>query len=613
MSLRDTSAQKWIRGVGGVALLLSVVLVFPVPASANTLIELWPGVQQAMGNPSESAKLGPALKLLLDEKKNLAVRRIPAFSRALTCAAEESSDLEVRHLLLRGAKELDPLLPAPRFLSARLDFRQGKFIAALGEFSTGVLNLFREQPTRRLLGLSMIPWLCLTLLVCIVLTVVLFDLRFIRLLMMDALHLSKKIFGPANALVLAVAIVFLPLCGGLGLFWELVFLLALTWSYTEIKNRFAGVAILIVMVFMMPVLKGWTHSMLRTQSLGEQVRKMLEDRQCDFSVLRGFRELSRDLDNSAAFHVVSGELLRMHGDRELALLEFEKAAVLAPDASLPELFLGALALEERDTARALEFLNGATERDPKNILAYYDLAIALDLTRRFDEGDTAREKARALSGGHYDALGLPGRGGDVLFPRIGVRLLDRVVNDASGFSKISLVGGGRPFFDPEYFLEPLSLIGFFGLLFAPIVFLVRRRYFGPGRECTKCGKVFYPEDKTVYCGQCVTVFLKRNAVSIEQQAAKVAEVRRWKFVGSSCRRLAGILVPGGAFSADGDLMKGFLLSFLVVFPLMGAAMWIPLYGREVESFFPWLALQVLLALIGIGIWVFLAVSAWYRR
>ena len=613
MGLMARSIHKWARGLGAVVFLFGLLFPLAVSAQANTLIETWSGVQQVLGNPEESGKLGPALQRLLEEKKNLALRRIPSFSRALSSAAAEAGDQEIRRLLLRGAKEMDPLLPSPRFLSAKDEWAQGQIVGALGEFSTGVLNLFRDQPTRRLLGLSIVPWLCISLLLGIGLTMLLFDLRFIRLIIMDALHLAGKMFGSANALVLALVIVVLPLCGGLGLVWELVFLFVLTWSYIKFKERIAGIVMLFVLFLVMPALNIWTQSMLVTPPLGDQVREMLEKRQGNFSVLRAFTELTRDLDKSAAFHVVSGELLRMHGDRELALLEFEKVAMLAPKTSLPKLYLGALALEERDTARALEYLNDAISKDPKNVLAHYDLAIALDLTRRFEEGDSARHKARELSGGHYERIGLPGRGENVLFPRLGARMVQRVVQDASGFSRISLTGGGRSIFNLEYLLEPISIAALFGLLFGPVVLVIRRRFFPPGRECTKCGKVFYPEDKTVYCEQCVTVFLKRNAVSIEQQSAKVSAVRRWDLFTSSCRRLAGVVCPGGALTASGRCVAGLLLSLVVIVPLLGALMWVPLYGREVESLFPWLALQAFLALIGIGLWVSLAVSAWYRR
>jgi len=594
-------------------LLLGIMLCAPLSLQANSLIEAWSGVQQILGNPDEHDRLAPALQRLMAEKRDLALKRIPAFSRALSMAAMDTEEEEVRRLLLRGAREMDPLLPGPRFLSARDEWTHGRRVEALGEFSNGVLNFFRDCQSRRMLMLSVLPWLCLTLLLGIGLSMLIFDLRFIHLMAMDAHQLGQKMFGPSNAVVFALVIMLLPLCGGLGPVWELVFLFALTWSYVELRERMTGVLMLVILMLIMPALNIWMHSRLTSPPLGARVQEMLEERQCDFSVLRAYRDLSRDLEKSPAFHLVAGELLRMHGDRELAVMEFEKTAVLAPGTSLPKLFLGAIALEERDTARALEYLNDAISADPKNVLAYYDLAIALDLTHRFEEGDSARRQAREISGGHYERIGLPGRGENVLFPRLGSRMLARVLQDASGFSRISLEGGGRSLFEPEYFLEPLSFASIFALVFGSTVFMIRRRFFPPGRSCTKCGKVFYPEDKTVYCEQCVTVFLKRNAVSIDQQSAKVAQVRRWSLLTSTSRRLAGIFCPGGSLTASGQSGAGLLLSFLVFLPILGALLWIPYYAREIQSFFPWLALQALLALIGIGIWVSLAVSAWYRR
>lgn len=593
--------------------LFGAILVLPQVAPANTLIDAWSAVQQSLGNPQESGKLAPALKRLMAEKESLGLERIPTFSRALCYAGVNSDDPKQRLLLFRGARGLDPLLPGPRFLSANDALKDRKFVEALGEFSTGVLNLFRDPPVRRLLAVSLVPWFSLSLVLAVVLTMFVTTLRFFRLIVADAFFLSKKMFSTPNALALATVIVLLPLCAGLGPVWELVYLFALTWIYMGLKERLAGGIMLLLLALLMPVLGFWQQSMLVTPALGSRIENMLEMRVGDFSVLRAFSELSRDLEKSAAFHVVSGELLRMHGDPELSQIEFEKAAVAAPEAALPRLFLGGLALEGRDIPRALEYLNDTVKRDPKNVLAYYDLAIALDLTRRFEEGDTARQRARELSGGHYERVGLPGREENVLFPKIGNRMVRRVLEDSSGFTKISLEGGGRSVLTPEILMKPLVATGIFGLLFGTLALYLRHRFFAPGRACTKCGKVFYPEDKTVYCEQCVTVFLKRNAVSIDQQSTKVAQVRRWELISSTSRRLAGVFCPGGATMASGNCIGGLLLSALVILQLVGALVWVPLYAREIEAQFPWLALQGILVLVGIGLWVFLAVTAWYRR
>jgi len=596
-----------------VLLSLVILVLSTAPAFANTLVDAWAGVQQSLNTSGSTDKLVPALQHLLAEKHGLGLSRISAFSSALTYAAQTEENPNIRRLLLRSAIELDPLLPTPRFVSSHVYWKNGAYVEALGEFSTGLLNIIRDFDTRRLLLASLVPWLMLTMALAIGMTMLIFSLRFVRLIAGDALFLSQKIFGQVNAAVLAIVILLLPLCAGLGPVWELVYLFVLSWSYTKIRERIASVLMLVFLVILMPTLSIWQHSMLGEIPLAQRVTDILEMRLGDYSSLRAFSEISRDLENSAAYHVVSGELFRIHGDRELARLNFEKAAILAPDTTLPRLYLGAMALEDRDIGRALEHLNNAVTRDPKNILAHYDLAIALDLTRRFEEGDTARHRARDLSGGHYERIGLAGREENVLYPKLGRRMVARVVDDARGLVRSHLEGGKRTRIEMTFFLVPSSVAGLFGLILGTIVFFLRSKYFPPGRECTKCGKVFHPKDKTVYCEQCVTVFLKRNAVSISQQAAKVSQVRQWDLLSSISRRVAGIFCPGGSLTASGRCISGLILSFIVWLPLLGAMIWIPYFAREIEPQIPWLVVQSILALFGTGIWVSLAVSAWYRR
>jgi len=590
-----------------------ILVLFTFPATANTLVDAWAGVQQSLGSTGNNEKLAPALRHLLAEKHGLGLSRISAFSSVLTYAAQIEEDPKIQRLLLRSAIEMDPLLPTPRFISSRQYWENGAYVEALGEFSTGLLNIVRDLDTRRLLVASLVPWLLLTMALAIAMTMLIFSLRFVRLIAGDALFLSQKIFSRVNAAVLAIVILLLPLCAGMGPAWELVYLFVLSWSYIKIREHVAGVLMLAFLVVLMPALNIWQHSMLGEIPLAQRVTEVLEMRLGDFSSLRAFSEISRELENSAAYHVVSGELFRIHGDRELARIDFEKAAILAPNTTLPRLYLGAMALEDRDIGRALEHLNNAVTKDPKNILAHYDLAIALDLTRRFEEGDKARHRARDLSGGHYEKIGLAGREENVLYPKLGRRMVARVVDDARGLVRSHLEGGKRIRVEMAFFSEPSSIVGLFGLIFGTIVFLVRLKYFPPGRECTKCGKVFHPDDKTVYCEQCVTVFLKRNAVSISQQAAKVSQVRQWELLSSISRRLAGILCPGGSLTASGRCVGGLFVSFIVLLPLLGALIWIPYFAREIELQVPWLVFQSILALFGTGIWVSLAVSAWYRR
>ena len=176
-----------------------------------------------------------------------------------------------------------------------------------------------------------------------------------------------------------------------------------------------------------------------------------------------------------------------------------------------------------------------------------------------------------------------------------------------------LTGGAPCGYSVSRMFAPFTLVSLFGLVFGGVAYWARSRWFGPARECVKCGKVFRPEDNTIYCSQCVSVFLKRNAVSIEQQSAKIAQVRRWNVVGAYSRRLAGVLVPGGSFAAEGRSLLGLLVAFAVWLPVVGAVLWVPFYLTQVEPAAPNLALQLGLVVVGLVGWIVMAVSAWNRR
>jgi len=161
--------------------------------------------------------------------------------------------------------------------------------------------------------------------------------------------------------------------------------------------------------------------------------------------------------------------------------------------------------------------------------------------------------------------------------------------------------------------SPLSLAALGGLLVGVGMLAVRLRWYGPARECDKCGKVFRTEDKTAYCEQCVSVFLKRNAVSIEQQTAKVAHVRRWELISSLVARVIGAVVPGGRQIVAGRVVLGTLLTFIVWLPLLGAIFWVPMFLETIEPALPAMGLQIGLGFVAVAGWALTAVSAWSRR
>ena len=581
-------------------------------ADANPLFDAWGVVQNALATDQEE-RLEVGLQRLLVAKKELGLKRVTPFAEALTEASIDRPG-PVGNLLLETAKRLDPLLPAPRFMMGGRAWENGYRVKGLGEFANGAVNMMRLPSVRRAVISSGIPWVLLTLGLSVAAAIVVQVVVFFRLITADAYLLGLRLFSRINALIFAAVVVTLPLYAGLGPIWIVGYLFALIWVYMMPLQRVAAVVLLSVIVVTVPLLELWQRTCLVPTQLQERVIDVLSERKADFVTLREFIELEMEFEGSGTYHIVAGELLRLHGDRELGRLEFEKAMLVSPNSVLPRLFLGAYALEDRDPWRALELLSEAVDIDPSGALGHYNLAIALDLTRRFDEGDAERRRARELAKGPLERLGVSGQEERVLFPRIGSGIVESLVGQASATAQFALDSSiqGRGILDGVT-LPPLSLASLVGIVVGFGMLAARRRWYGPARECGKCGKVFRPEDKSAYCEQCVSVFLKRNAVSIEQQTVKVAQVRRWELISGLVVRGIGVAVPGGRQIVSGGIASGVFLTFLVWLMLVGAGVWVPLFLRTIEPALPIMGLQLGLALAGVVGWGVAAVTAWNRR
>jgi hypothetical protein len=138
------------------------------------------------------------------------------------------------------------------------------------------------------------------------------------------------------------------------------------------------------------------------------------------------------------------------------------------------------------------------------------------------------------------------------------------------------------------------------------------------QRCAKCGKTFCAKCKTAtesdaLCSQCISVFLKRDVVAIDQQLAKQARVRRWDIVATASRRAAGVLIPGSHDLADGRPWLGLATGVLAWLCLLGALAWAPRVLPSVEPFATVVPVQVALGLGFLALWLRSIVGAWQGR
>ena len=593
---------------------LFVIAGLSATADAN-LLDTWQEVQANLVN-GDVAGAELAIAALQEEAVELEVRRLPAYAAALTTWAEAHPGAD-GEAMLRVAMQLDPDYPTSYFLAARWNLDNGATVSAIKESIVGLIALIRFEPTRRAVTAGLLMWVVIAVVATLISMISVVTVRYLRGVVFDARDLGGKVFRPANAWVFALVLLLLPVFAALGPVWLAVYLFILSWPYLSQILRIWAFLACLALALVGPTFAWIQYDVLQSEPLMDRVGTMLDERQSDFATLREFSELAPEFEEVSGYHLILGELLRMHGEPGMARVEFQRATLLDPENPRPLVFVANLALEEGNTKRSIQLFNQALELDNQNAFAYHNLSLAFDLSRRFQEGDESRARAREIAGREVAEGGLRGLDPRVRYPRLDS---DDVTDLAKGLVTDQMVLAGRrslSLVPVKQLGSRISVVFLVGAFVGLAALLVRLHVYPPSKECSKCGKVYRLEsgfgESTVHCSQCVSVFMKREVVSIEQQTAKMDQIRRWEAWSSFVRRIAGFLVPGSHLMLDGHVIRGCLTGFLAWFFLTGALVLVPLFVPRIEPLAEIHSVQtVFLVLFGLVV-LRSGVSAWSRR
>jgi len=597
-------------------LVLLTLLVTVPPVEAMTLSEGWTHVQEALenGNPQVLRDSGEEFLTLAHD---LGIRRLTPYSSALLCWSEAQSG-PLGQTAAKLAGRFDPWSPGVSFHEARSAWADGSYFHSIGAYLRGWRLLVADWNSRRQLTITVVPWLLLALLGALAVGIVMNTIRFLPELFHDGWELGRLLFSRTNAVVFAAVVVSLPIFAGLGPVWLLGWLFALSWTYLEPRGRIVAGVVWLLALALVPLNEVWLHTMLRPAGAPAKAVAMILERRADPSVLQELSDLGKTLDGSESYHLVMGALFRLHGDDLSARAHFQRAALTDKNDPRPLIFLGNVALEDGNPSGAIQYYRRALERDGGNAMAYYNLSRAYDQTYRFEEADQMRRKAEKLAGKKGVGRNAEDSQTRVLDPYIGWPDLERMREEV-GAQTWSTTGLGTPRLGVrELFLHPVPLAVLFTGVLGLLMAWARSRWMWKSTACARCGKVFCPRCKTAtesdaYCSQCISVFLKRDAVAIEQQAVKVEQVRRreaWENLG---RRVASIVLPGSGEILLGRWALGTLRAFLVVLFVLGAILWLPAFVAPMEPQLMALPLQVALILLALAFWVHSVVVSWKRR
>ena len=595
---------------------LAVVLVPVSGQSASALADDWVKVQRALA-VSDREEFSERVHQLQARAGDCQALRLTPYAEGLVTWASRHPDA-LGALAVRAARELDPELPSSYFLVARWQWQRGSVIGAARSYLAGWWALFLFEPSRAMLGAAAAGWVLLSLGWAILLAVLAQTVTFLPRVAHDAVELARLVLRPANAIVLAIAVLVLPLFGGLGPTWLLMYLFALSWAYMAGSQRVAAVVSCAVLAVVVPLLAAWQQATLRWPVLETRVASMLDERRIDFPTLHELGDLDGALGADVSFRVLLGELHRMHGDFDQARIEFQRAILADAGDPIPRVFLGNLALEDGDVQLAIQMYNDAIQSDPRDALAHRNLSFAYDQARRFKDGDAARTTAKEIAGAGWQELGIPGRDARIRYPRLGREDVEALMARVPAESSVATRMASARDRLVQALFSPTSLVFWLCGLLGIVVLLIRTGRMWTAQRCTKCGKTFCAKCKTAtesdaLCSQCISVFLKRDVVAVDQQLAKQARIRRWDIVATTSRRAAGVLIPGSHDLADGRPWLGLATGVLAWLCLLGALAWAPRVLPSVEPFATVVPVQVALGLGFLALWLRSIVGAWQGR
>jgi len=596
-------------------LVLGALLVVP-GAGGTTLNEGWARVQEALeAGDAEALELGAEQFAAL--AKDLGVRRSTPYSRALLSWSENEGG-PLAQAAARWAERLDPDSPDVSFHQARVDWDRRSYLAAARAYLRGCFLLSKSWSSRRLILISAIPLFLLALAGALVVGIVFQTVRFLPELFHDGWELGRLLFSRNNAIVFAAVVVLLPVFAGLGPLWLLAWLFVLCWSYLGTKDRITAGVFWLLALALVPLNEVWLHRGLRPAGAPAEAVSMILEQRADPAVVRELNDLGSAFDGSSSYHLVMAAVFRMHGEQLGAREHFQKAALLDDKDPRPLIFLGNLSFDDGNPLGAIEFYLKAAARDPKNPMVFYNLSKAYDRTYRFEEADRMQRKARKLNGGRDIGPGTVGLGDGLLQPSLGWGDLHRMRQEVGPDAWAAAGLAPRDLDARQLSLRPIPLAIFCTGLLGVLLVFARGRWMWKSTACARCGKVFCPRCKTAteseaYCSQCISVFLKRDTVAIEQHVVKVEQIRRREVIENLGRRLVAVVVPGSGEVLLGRWISGVLSTFLVLLFVLGAMLWLPVFILRVEPELSVLPVQLVLAGLAAAVWLRSIVVSWARR
>jgi tetratricopeptide (TPR) repeat protein len=442
-------------------------------------------------------------------------------------------------------------------------------------------------------------------------------IRYARSMAHDFREIIGKRLRGGSVSVLAFALLFLPLFVWLGPVWLIFYWFVIFFGYARASER-----LLILLLALLIAAAPLTLDLLSHWIAGVDGPVVMsaiasEEQAYQPEALRRMQELVNIVPDNAILHLLLGNLLLQEGNEPQAAVHYRRSLELR-DSAGAHVNLGNLHFLDNDFSSAITEYQRAEKLDPRMAIAFYNHSIASGETYKFDEQAQKLDQAKRIDRAYIERLSSNPPSQKIVMYRPPISQAWDVSSAIARNGTARTLFGNYSWFDPLLSAQnPITLAGALALVFAPLIFLKRRRH-GFAGACIKCGRTFChrcksARESSTYCTQCIHIYLKRDGVSLDTKRAKLEEVSDHQSGVLRRNKFFGTFLPGSAQLLEGRTNAG-IVGLFAFFFFIGLAL---LVGRLapvlVPGDLPRLMLRGLAIALAVLTWFLLTLPVYRRR
>ncbi|HYS54919.1 MAG TPA: tetratricopeptide repeat protein [Thermoanaerobaculia bacterium] len=533
--------------------------------------DIWPQATAAIDAGDVDAAKKKTTELT-EVGKSYGIKAYPLYAESAAALARQANKRGNKAVADWGnqtADQLDPNSAAVAFTKAEAASDQQNWAKAIPAALRGYASIFKEYRARTLSRSdSLIVILMALTLTGVIFALVLF-IRYGRAMAHDFREMLSARMGGGTVTVLAVALLFLPLFLWLGPMWLLFYWFIIFFSYAGAVERILILTFALIIASAPVVLDLTAHWIAGVD--GPVVMSAIASEEQSYypEALKRLQELATLVPDSATIHLLLGNLQQQDGNEPDAAAHYRKSIELRDNAGA-HVNLGNLHFLEGDLAAAINEYQRAEQLDPHLAIAFYNHSVASGSFNKFDEQAQKLDQAKRIDRAAIERI----TSNPPTPPAPIVVMYHPPISEAwTVSSSIAKRGVARTQFGNYSFFDiftsaqnPITLGGVIAAVFAPAIFLKRRRA-GLAGSCIKCGRTFCHRCKSgresaTYCTQCIHIYLKRDGVSVATKRSKLEEVGQHQTGMMRRNRFFATLLPGSAQLLEGRTIAGFIGLFL---------------------------------------------------